>query len=101
LIAVILNIFSPSESSSIGYQQLTILTLSWYQSCPDQSTPGTKRRLISQLHQVAALMAMLEARSVVGLAGAAMSGGGGDEEDPMLDEADAESIFRITAIKNR
>ena len=46
-------------------------------------------------------MAMLEARSVVGLAGAAMSGGGEDEEDPMLDEADAESIFRITAIKNR
>jgi hypothetical protein len=52
---------------------------------------------------VEALMATLEARSVVGLEGAETKGGGGeDEEDPMLDSSDcSETIFRITAIKNR
>jgi hypothetical protein len=46
-------------------------------------------------------MATLEARSVVGLAGAEKSGGWGGEEDPMLDTSDGEGIFRVTAIKNR
>ena len=69
-------------------------------------------------------METLAARSVVGLAGAetsgrraetngetrveingetgaVTSGGGGDEEDPILDKTDGERIFRITAIKNR
>ena len=58
--------------------------------------------------QVDALMAMLEQRSVVGLAqrsvvglaGEEQGGGGCDEEDPILADH-GQRIFRITAIKNR
>ena len=49
-------------------------------------------------------MAMLAARSVVGLAGAGNGDGGGDEVLPILDKSESwtsQDIFRITAIKNR
>ena len=51
--------------------------------------------------KVETLMATLEARSVVGLAGAEKRGGRGDEDDAILVKSDGETIFRITAIKNR
>jgi len=51
--------------------------------------------------QVEALMATLEARSVVGLAEVGLREEEGDEEDPMLDALDDEKILRITAIHNR
>ena len=56
------------------------------------------------MDQVEALMAMLAARSVVGLAGAGNGDGGGDEVLPILDKSESwtsQDIFRITAIKNR
>ena len=61
-------------------------------------------------------MATLEARSVVGLegadkmgrraetggeTGAETTGGGADEEDPLLESSDGARMFRITAVKNR
>ena len=49
--------------------------------------PQYKHSLISQLHQVDALMTTLEARSVLGLAGEAEGEEGGeDAETPMLVE---------------
>ena len=46
-------------------------------------------------------MEILEARSVVGLAGVEEKDGGRGEEAPILNKSDAERIFRISAIKNR
>ena len=66
-----------------------------------RSTPCTLGLRDHTPQQVEALMATLEARSVVGLAGAEKVGGGGDEEDPMQDKSIDERVFRITAIKNR
>jgi len=52
--------------------------------------------------QVEALMATLEARSVVGLAEVGLrEEEEGDEEGPMLDASDDDRILRITAIHNR
>jgi hypothetical protein len=61
--------------------------------------------LVEDLSQVEALMATLDARSVVGLTAVAPRGEEADEEGDemvlMSDNSDDERILRITAIKNR